>query len=188
MTTPPNIGDTGWGTELNNYLTDTLQAEADNTATAFSVHISAAPGTATAADPHGDQAYARSLMSPVLNGLNQPNGLAQLDANGLVPAALIPASTFTESGVQVLSNGNTIVTTGNTPLLPVSEASSVTGISLGVPTAANSQVTVINRSNFTITFAASGSNVADGSSDVIPALTARMFTYDGGTTLWYRAA
>jgi hypothetical protein len=50
------------------------------------------------------------------------------------------------------------------------------------------QVTVINESAFALTFAASGtSHVADGVSDVIPALAARTFTYDGNTSLWYRS-
>jgi hypothetical protein len=47
-------------------------------------------------------------------------------------------------------------------------------------------VTVINTGGFSLTFAASGSNVADGSSDVILTVTARSFVWDSVTSLWYR--
>lgn len=47
-------------------------------------------------------------------------------------------------------------------------------------------ITLINDSAFTLTFAASGSNVADGSADVIAAHTAREFIYESFSALWYR--
>lgn len=100
-----------------------------------------------------------------------------------------PAPQLTAGSVQPLSNNSTI--TLNFPysgVLPVSETGNVTGIILAAGVSGLT-VTIVNRSAFTITFAASGtSHVADGASDVIPALTARTFTYDSGTSLWYRVA
>ena len=95
---------------------------------------------------------------------------------------------FSADAVQALSTSGTIktATDGQFGLIPVTETGAVTGMILEAPTRGNSQVTIVNRSNFSITFAASGtSHVADGVSDVIAALTARAYTYDTGTSLWY---
>lgn len=71
----------------------------------------------------------------------------------------------------------------------VNPAGNITGVILQAGTQPGQQVTVINQSAFTITFAAAGtSNVADGVSDVIPATSARAYTWDSLTSLWYRAA
>lgn len=98
----------------------------------------------------------------------------------------------TVAAAQPLSNGSTITAPYalDTALCPVTETASVTGIILAVPVLGNAQkVLIVNRSNFTVTFAASGtSHVADGVSDVIPALASRLFIYDAGSGLWYRSA
>jgi hypothetical protein len=44
------------------------------------------------ADPHGDRAYAQTLVSPFTTGLNAPNGLVKLNGSGTIPPALITAS------------------------------------------------------------------------------------------------
>ena len=92
---------------------------------------------------------------------------------------------YPASSVQALSNSSTI-TTGSGGVLPVSEAGNVTGIILAAPSgSASTQVTVVNRSAFTVTFAASGtSHVAGGVSNIIPASGACEFTYDPGISLW----
>jgi hypothetical protein len=96
------------------------------------------------------------------------------------------------ASVQALSGGSTVTVPFSAvrSLVPVTETGNVTGIILAAPAAGNAQrAVIINRSAFTITFAASGtSHVADGTSDVIPALTGRGFTYDPSTSLWYRDA
>lgn len=108
MTTPPNPGDTAWGTSLNDYLENTLQAEADQTATGLSLHEANSP-----ADPHGDRAYALSLMNPILSGANGPNGFLQLTGSGAIPASFFPTpdtwhdlrpvnSAFTTAGIGFL--------------------------------------------------------------------------------------
>lgn len=92
------------------------------------------------------------------------------------------------SGATALANGNTIATAG-TGLSKVSSTAAVTGLILQQGTLDGQQVVVSNETAFTLTFAVSGtSHVADGISDVIPALTSRLFTYDGNVNLWFRAA
>lgn len=108
--------------------------------------------------------------------------------------AQFPSPTYSTYGTtQALSNGSTIVngvpsTGSNFAVYPVSSTANVTGVILAAPpNGAGTRITVVNTTAFTVTFAASGtSNVADGVSDVIPALTSRTFTYNG--SLWYRAA
>lgn len=87
MTTPnpPAIGDENWGTELNDYLVNTLQAGLSQAGTAFGAHVSAAPATATPGDPHGDRAYAQQLMAPFSQSVNGPAGFVQLNASGQLP-------------------------------------------------------------------------------------------------------
>jgi polygalacturonase len=79
----PTDGQTGWGDVLNADIT-ALQAEANTTATGLTNHASNSP-----ADPHGDRAYAQSLVNPIVNGVNQANGFVQLNSSGLIPAGLI---------------------------------------------------------------------------------------------------
>jgi hypothetical protein len=89
----------------------------------------------------------------------------------------------------VIGTGSAIATAGK-GVARVTEAGAVTGIILNAGTYDGQIITVINESNQTITFAASGtSHVADGASDVIAGLTARTFVYDGtDTNLWYRSS
>jgi Pectate lyase superfamily protein len=103
----------------------------------------------------------------------------------------LPSPVLSNDSVQTLSTGSTINTAsdGNYGAVPVTAAVNVTGLILQAPSSGFTQITVINQSAYTMTFAASGtSHVADGTLDVIPALTSRAFVYDGNTSLWYRAA
>jgi hypothetical protein len=86
-----------------------------------------------------------------------------------------------------IGTGGTIPTTGF-GLSRVNPGGAVTGIILAPGTRPLQQVWVVNESANTVTFAASGSNVADGSTSAIAATTARLFVWDPGTNLWYRAA
>jgi Spherulation-specific family 4 len=83
---------------------------------------------------------------------------------------------------------------------PVAPTGNVTGIILSLPSltdvppaldaplSGHTSMTVINTSSHTVTFAASGtSNVADGTSDVIAALTAATYYWDQAASLWYRS-
>lgn len=105
MTTPnpPSIGDTNWGSELNDFLENTLVPEISTNASNFSNHIAAAPVTATSADPHGDRAYALALMAPFIQNINKASGVIQLNAAGQMPLGtwqdLRPVATaFTSQG------------------------------------------------------------------------------------------
>lgn len=87
-------------------------------------------------------------------------------------------------------NGNTISTAG-VGIARVAPAAAVTGIVLQAGTFSGQQVWVVNEAAAanSVTFGASGvSAVADGTSDVIAGLTARLFVWDSITFLWYRAA
>ncbi len=88
--------------------------------------------------------------------------------------ALATAGTITTAGLQVSR---------------VAPAAAVTGVILQAGTQPGQKITVVNESAFSITFAASGtSGVADGTSDVIAANTAREFVWDSSNNLWYRLA
>lgn len=79
----PADGQTGWGDILNSDI-NTLQTQANGTQTGLNNHASNNPS-----DPHGDRAYAQSLVSPIINGVNQANGYVQLNSSGLIPGSLI---------------------------------------------------------------------------------------------------
>lgn len=88
-----------------------------------------------------------------------------------------------------------IATNGTIPgtfgVVRVTTTGNVTGVILSPPGAGPrnyDEIVVINESANTITFAAAGSNVADGSTSAIPANSSRRFSWDGNTGLWYRAA
>jgi hypothetical protein len=81
----------------------------------------------------------------------------------------------------VLAAAGTIPTASYTQ--PVNPGGNVAGIILG------QDVVVINESAFTVTFDVVGtSNVADGVSDVIAALTARKFIWDANVSRWFHQA
>jgi len=85
----------------------------------------------------------------------------------------------------VLASAGTI-STGLASVSRVAPAGAVTGIILQAGTSPGQCCIVLNESAFSITFAAAGtSNVADGVSDVIAAISARSFIWDSVTALWY---
>jgi hypothetical protein len=86
MPTLPYDGQTAWGDILNTYLTS-LSGTATSTQTGLQNHAANVPS-----DPHGDRAYAQTLVSPFTTGLNSPNGLVQLNGSGTIPSALITSA------------------------------------------------------------------------------------------------
>lgn len=86
MPTLPVDGQTGWGDILNAYIT-ALNNNQTSTASSLTAHTSNSP-----ADPHGDRAFASSLVSPITTGVNGPNGYVKANSSGVVPAALIYSS------------------------------------------------------------------------------------------------
>ena len=90
--------------------------------------------------------------------------------------------------VQTVAAGNTI-TTANLGAARVTATAARATLVLQAGTTAGQQVTVINESAFALTFDVQAtSHVADGATLAIPALAARSFTWDSGTSLWYRSA
>jgi hypothetical protein len=80
------------------------------------------------------------------------------------------------------------ITTAGLVISRVNPAAARTGCILQAGTQNGQVVWVVNEAAAanSITFAASGaSNVADGAADAIAGLTARLFVWDGSTSLWY---
>jgi hypothetical protein len=97
-------------------------------------------------------------------------------------------ATQSNNDTPTLVNGNTIAI-GALPSgqILVTNGGAVTGIILGVGLVDGQEVTIVNISANSITFAAAGtSHVADGTSDVIAALTARTYVWSALQSLWYR--
>ena len=79
----PQSGQLNWDIPLNAAL-NTVDTDALSAQTNITNHTSNVP-----ADPHGDRAYANSLVSPITSGTNLPNGYVKLDGTGHIPASLI---------------------------------------------------------------------------------------------------
>jgi hypothetical protein len=106
-----------------------------------------------------------------------------------VKGAVVIASPFKSpvTAAQTIAGGGTIAlpTTGFNALLTTGGA--VTGVILTAGVTDGQTICLINNSANSITFAAAGtSNVADGTSAVIPALRAMIFTWDNTSSRWYR--
>lgn len=104
-----------------------------------------------------------------------------------VNGALIVNQSATAPAV---ANAGTITTTG-VGVARVAPGGAVTGIILQSGVVPGQSCWVINEAAGanSITFAASGtSHVADGVSDVLAGLTARLFIWDSVTALWYKSA
>lgn len=138
----------------------------------------------------GSSAQAAASHSTALGAGAQatsPNQIVLGTANDdvIIPGGLVWSQS---SSPTVLATGGTLTFTGPAQVT-VAPTANVTGIILALGTVAGQVLTIINESAFTVTFAAAGtSHVADGTSDVIAATTARKFVWDANTSLWYRLA
>lgn len=79
----PTTGQLNWGTPLNQYIQNVVLAQANAAAAGLSSHQAAS-------DPHGDRAYALSLVAPLTSGVNGPNGFLQLNSAGKIPTNVLP--------------------------------------------------------------------------------------------------
>jgi Pectate lyase superfamily protein len=113
-------------------------------------------------------------------------GFPDNGANWNIPSGM---SLGNYDGATALSNGSTISTAG-VAVVRVSSAANVTGIILEAGSPDGQLVWVVNTTGFSVTFAAAGtSNVADGTSGVIPPYGSRLYTWDDVvTSLWYASA
>lgn len=84
-----------------------------------------------------------------------------------------------------LATSGTIATAGLT-ISRVNPAGAVTGVILQPGTQDGQLLIVENDSAYSVTFAASGSNVADGASDSIAATVSGVFSWNATALLWYR--
>lgn len=94
--TLPIDGQLDWGDPLN------AQIEADETqlnaaSTSVNNHVQNIPP-----DPHGDRTYAANLVSGITTGINLPNGLVELDANGKIPLNLVPVGAGLTNWIDVV--------------------------------------------------------------------------------------
>lgn len=81
--TLPQSGQVNWDSPLNTALT-IIDTDATNALSQIASHTANNP-----ADPHGDRAFAQTLVTPITSGTNLPNGYVKLDGTGHIPASLI---------------------------------------------------------------------------------------------------
>jgi hypothetical protein len=92
--------------------------------------------------------------------------------------------TPSSAGAIVPGSGGTIAT-ANVASVRFSGAAAVTGVIMAPGTIDGQKIAIINEGAGSITFAASGSNVADGAGDTILGNTAKEFLWSTRTALWY---
>lgn len=97
MASLPTTGQQNWGTPLNSYITTVVLAEASSAMAAITTHQGAT-------DPHGDRAYAQSLVAPLTTGVNGPNGFLQLSNIGKIPNGVLPAGGGRTSSFDVVKD------------------------------------------------------------------------------------
>lgn len=83
---------------------------------------------------------------------------------------------------------NTTISTIAAGLIRVTSTTNVTGVIMQAGSWSGQMLSLANEGPYTITFAASSSRVADGSTSAIASNTGRSFFWDSGTSLWYRQA
>jgi hypothetical protein len=124
------------------------------------------------------------------------------DANGTIKFANDANATLARRAAGVLAFGGTLalaqsasaaaitsgatITISNVGVARVNPAANVTAIKLPAGSYAGQQIIVVNESAFSVTFDSTINGlVADGTSDVIVANTAKAFVWSGGAGLWY---
>lgn len=100
------------------------------------------------------------------------------------PAAY-PTAAAMNASAQALTSSGTITLPTASKNLRVSESGNVTGMVLTVGTVDGQEITIINTSAFTITFAASSSNTALGSGLVVASKGHTSLIWSATDSLWY---
>lgn len=117
-------------------------------------------------------------------GASTPVALADGELWGL--GSILQRNPTTTNAAQALSSSGTIAV-GTLGVSKISTSGAVTGVILAAGTTDGQTIEVINTSANSITMAAKAtSNVADGTSCVIAANTARRFIWEGTGAVWYR--
>jgi len=130
----------------------------------------------------GDILFVDSSGNTVLQAHPTANAVNLRDSSGNVVW-----TTKQSASAAAIANGNTITTTG-IGSARVAPTGNVTGIILQAGVTPTQEVTVVNESAFTVTFAAVGTSfVADGTSAVIAANKAMFFIWNSSTSKWYHA-
>ena len=93
----PTTGEDNWGTQLNQYITNVVLAQANAAAASISSHQ-------VASDPHGDRAYALGIVAPLTSGVNGPNGFLQLNGAGRIPSSTLPTGGGRTSSFDVVAD------------------------------------------------------------------------------------
>lgn len=159
-------------------ITETTQLQAVTVgATGFGVDIDGCTVQATSAS-----APAYSLAS----ALSSSRGCRIRNANGVVTTTGLWLTDFQSATAATIAGSGTITGAGLSSVR-ITMAGDITGVIMDAGSWPNQDRTIVNESSHSCTFAASGtSNVADGTGDVIAATRAARFTWDTGTSLWYR--
>lgn len=79
----PNQGDLNWAPPLNDYILNTVGAEADSAKSLIVTHESTS-------DAHGDRAFASGLITGITANYGMPNGVAQLGGDGRLKSTQAP--------------------------------------------------------------------------------------------------
>jgi hypothetical protein len=98
----PSTGSTNWGIPLNDFIQNVVLAEATLAEQTITTHQ-------TANDPHGDRAFAQSLVEPITSGVNQPNGYVVLGPTGRLPTSIIPTGGGRTDTIDVVADFQTPV-------------------------------------------------------------------------------
>lgn len=93
----PVTGQQNWGVPLNDFINNAVLAVANQALTSINTHTSAA-------DPHGDRAYAAGLVQPLTTGVNQANGFVKLDTFGKIATGMLPNGSGLSNYYDVKSN------------------------------------------------------------------------------------
>lgn len=137
-------------------------------------------------------AAAYSFTASNKNGNFTFYGLIKGDAN-LASATNNWTTSFNFQGGIALGDYNTAQTIASNGTIspagpgywPVTNSGAVTGVILATGAYSGQLLAIGNEGSGTITFAASGSNVAQGNTAVIAAKASRTFYWDTNTSLWY---
>jgi|SRR6266568_4702621 len=118
------------------------------------------------------------------------------EAQGVLPSASVPTSfvnlqTLTKGYAESVSTSSAPISSGTIaitfPVTLVAPAAAITGMILTSGTVDGQTQTIINNSAFSITFAVvATSHVADGTSDIIAATTARTYVWSTVASKWFR--